>query len=216
MSLTVPVLDAATVLPVRDGDAGLEVLMLRRNLESGFVPGAYLFPGGAVDAADEDGGHDPFRVAAIRECFEEAGLLLARDASGAHPDTSDARFAAHRAAIAAGRESIQRVCASEGLTLAADELHPLSRWVTPEGAPRRYDTRFFVALAPPEQVPMHDDHEAIDHLWIRPADALARNERGDYELILPTLMSLRTLAEHDAATDVIASLLHPDVHPHRG
>lgn len=214
--MSVPILDAATVLAVRDGDAGVEVLMLRRNLESGFVPGAYLFPGGAVDAADADGGHDPFRVAAIRECFEEAGLLLARDASGAHPDTTDARFAAHRAAVAAGRESIQRVCASEGLTLAVDELHPLSRWVTPEGAPRRYDTRFFVVLAPSEQTPMHDDREAIDHLWIRPADALVRNARGDYELILPTLMSLRTLAEHDAATDVIASLLQADVHPHRG
>ena len=214
--MSVPILDAATVLPVRDGDTGLEVLMLRRNLESGFVPGAYLFPGGAVDAEDGDGGLDPFRVAAIRECFEEAGLLLARDATGAHPDTTDARFAAHRAAIAAGRESIQQLCASEGLTPAVDELHPLSRWVTPEGAPRRYDTRFFVVLAPLEQTPMHDDLEAIDHLWIRPADALDRNRRGDYELILPTLMSLRTLAEHDAATDVVASLLQADVHPHLG
>lgn len=214
--MTVPILDAATVLPVRDGDAGLEVLMLRRNLDSGFVPGAYLFPGGAVDAGDDDGAHDPFRVAAIRECFEEAGLLLARDAGGAHPDTAGARFAAHRDAVAAGRLSIQRVCASEGLTLAVDELHPLSRWVTPQGAPRRYDTRFFVALAPLQQAPMHDDREAVDHLWIRPGDALARNRRGGYELILPTLMSLRTLAEHDASGDLIASLLQRDVHPHLG
>lgn len=217
MTAPVPILDAATVLAVRDGARGLEVLMLLRNHASGFVPGAYVFPGGAVDPADVDGGRDPFRVAAIRETFEEAGLLLARDAAGAFPalDTADARFARHRRAIAEGRESIQRVCADEGLVLAVDELHPLSRWVTPEGAPRRYDTRFFIALAPDNQTPSHDGREAIDHLWIRPADALDRNADGDYELIHPTLMSLRTLADYDAASDVIAtSLLEPDVEPH--
>lgn len=201
----VPVLDAATVLPVRDGDAGVEVLMLRRNLDSGFVPGAYVFPGGAVDPSDHLAGADPFRVAAIRECFEECGLLFARDAAGDYPGDvpHDLRHA-----------PIQDVCRAHDLTMAPDALHPLSRWVTPAGAPRRYDTRFFVAVAPPGQTPRHDGREAIDHLWIRPADALDRNRRGDYELIHPTLMSLRTLAEFAAATDIVEALqrgVHPDL-----
>jgi 8-oxo-dGTP pyrophosphatase MutT (NUDIX family) len=201
----VPVLDAATVLPVRDGDGGLEVLMLLRNHDSGFVPGAYVFPGGAVDPSDSADGLDPFRVAAIRECFEECGLLLARDASGAYPSTVPRDGAA----------SIREVCAALGLTLAVDGLHALSRWVTPEGAPRRYDTRFYVALAPAGQTPWHDGREAIDHLWIRPADALDRNRDGDFELILPTLMSLRTLAEYAVAAEVVAAL-EGGVHPHLG
>ena len=194
-----PVRPAATVVLVRDGDEGPEVLMLRRNLSSIFVAGAYVFPGGALEPDDGDPEDmTAYKVAAIRECFEESGVLLAAGPGGrvlslADPDVA-ARFDRHRADVDAGRRAFADVCAEEGLTPLLDDLRYLSRWVTPEGAPRRYDTRFFVARAPDEQTPLHDDREAIESLWIRPADALARNRTGDFELILPTMETLASFA----------------------
>ncbi|MEM9714441.1 MAG: hypothetical protein AAGA17_19620, partial [Actinomycetota bacterium] len=171
----VQVRDAATVMLVRDGDDGLEVFMLRRNLDSAFVAGAYVFPGGAVDPEDADdplldelcvGRTDPdasrslgvergglaYWVAAIRESFEEAGVLLAHTPGGefvsfAESDVEE-RFADHRVAVDAGRVRLAEVCRAEGLTLAVAELHYFSHWITPKGPPRRYDTRFFVCRAP--------------------------------------------------------------------
>ena len=221
--------DAATVMLVRDGAAGLEVFMLRRNLNSDFVGGAYVFPGGAVDEADRhadlervsrgrsddqasnllgiDRGGLAFWVAAIRESFEEAGVLLATDASGAvvsfaDPEVAD-RFAIHRKAVDSGEKRLIEVCETEDLLLAVDQIHYFSHWITPEGAPRRYDTRFFVCAAPAEQVPLHDDRETIANVWIRPEDALSRHRSGDFDLILPTIKSLETLAQFDRAQDLL-------------
>src|SRR5207244_2201371 len=176
---------------VRDGAAGgMEVLMLRRNLNADFVGGAYVFPGGAVDEADRhadleavcegrsddqasvllgvDRGGLAFWVAAIRECFEEAGVLLAYGPDGEVMRLSDAaveaRFARHRAAVDSGERRLLDVCAEERLRLAVDGIHYFSHWITPEGAPRRYDTRFFVAAAPAEQAPLHDDREVVANL----------------------------------------------------
>lgn len=226
----VPVLDAATVMLLRDGPDGIEVCMMRRNPASGFVGGAHVFPGGAVDAADrspdaarscrglddamasrlagQPAGGLAFWVAAIRETFEEAGILLARDADGRPvsfglPDVA-ARFAGHRRAVDTGAATLVEVCRREDLTLDAGALSLFSRWVTPLGAPRRYDTRFFVAVAPDGQEARHDDRELVDTAWLTPAEALRRHRAGEIVLILPTERSLEALARFERAADVVA------------
>lgn len=223
--------DAATVMLVRDGTEGLEVFMLRRNLNSDFVGGAYVFPGGAVDDHDRhtnlepvcngrsdadasrqlgiDSGGLAFWVAAIRECFEEAGVLLARGADGKtisfdDPEL-DERFRLHRKAVDTSERRLVDICIEEELQLEVDAIYYFSHWITPEGAPRRYDTRFFVTRAPEGQVPLHDDREVIANLWIRPADALARHRAGEFDLIFPTMRSLMTLTRFDTAADVLAA-----------
>lgn len=224
--------DAATVMLVRDGPTGvLEVLMVQRNLRSDFVGGAHVFPGGAVDDADRvaameglcagggdgacsarlgvDKGGLALYVAAIRECFEEAGVLLARRPGDEHglsfsdPEAA-ARFVAHRASVHAGRP-LAEVLVEEGLVLDVDRLHYVSHWITPEGAPRRYDTRFFVAEAPPEQVPLHDERETVASVWISPDEALARHQKGEIDLILPTIRNLQELARHGCASELMAA-----------
>ncbi|MEZ5321345.1 MAG: NUDIX domain-containing protein [Microthrixaceae bacterium] len=224
----VPVRDAATVMLLRDGDAGVEVFMLRRNLDSDFVGGAYVFPGGAVDPSDGDPaveaisllsdsvaserlgldrGGLAYWVAAIRESFEEAGLLMALDDRGAivrfdSPDVED-RFTAYRRAVDSDERPLRDVVSVEHLVLATDRIHYFSRWITPLGAPRRYDTRFFVAIAPDAQTPLHDDREVIANLWIRPADALARHQAGEFDLIFPTVRSLEALVPFETASEVV-------------
>lgn len=224
--------DAATVLMVRNGDRGLEVAMLRRRLESIFARGAYVFPGGAVDDEDRDpqwatrcAGLDDaaacavlgtergglaFWVAAIRECFEEAGLLLAHGADGQVVDLSapdrGARFHGHRIAVDDGLIDLFDVCVAEDLHLPVGDLHYFSHWITPHGAPRRYDTRFFVARAPEHQTLSHDDGETIAALWVRPQDALDRNAAGDFELIHPTLRSLEILTNYPDADAVLSAV----------
>jgi len=236
--MTVPLRDAATVMLIRDsvdgaGGPAVEVCMLKRNLASEFVAGAYVFPGGSVDPADHGdaaeelcrglddvqasdmlgigSGGLAFWVAALRECFEEAGILLAlpRDAADGTQllDTTDpaerARFEAHRLEINEGRKGLLEVCREESLVLAADTVHYVSHWITPELAPRRYDTRFFVTAAPPGQVAHHDDGETIATIWVRPHDALARFEAGEIELLPPTVDNLGKLALHTSTQKVL-------------
>ncbi len=208
--------------------------MLRRNLASEFVAGAYVFPGGSVDPEDRepeveawcDGRTDAeasdvlgvasgglgFWVAALRECFEEAGVLLARSrrrtAGDALLDTRDpevaARFDAYRDQVNAGTVRILDVCRAEGLVLTVGRVAYVSHWITPELAPRRYDTRFFVAVAPEGQVARHDDGETIASTWVRPAEALERFEAGEIELLPPTIENLRSLAPHTSTDEVMA------------
>ena len=232
MADKVAVRDAATVIVVRDGDdGGLETFMLRRNVESEFVKGAYVFPGGAVDEADRhedlepicegktdaeasallgiDSGGLAYWVAAIRECFEEAGLLLAYGGDGKllrleDPDVVDS-FAAHRRAVDSGERRLVEVCAEEGLRLAVDSMHYFSHWITPEGQPRRYDTRFFVARAPEAQEALHDEVETIASVWITPADALARYQAGELDLMPPTMITLQQIGRFDRADDLLAA-----------
>ncbi len=229
---------AATVMVVRDGpwpDAPLEVLMLRRSLRADFVGGAHVFPGGAVDPSDGDAraeelcrgltdgaasatlgvpsGGLSYWVAAVRECFEEAGLLLVCGPGGETVTFSDpavaARFAAHRAAINARQRSFLEMCGAEGLRLAADSLHYFAHWITPEGAPRRYDTRFFVAAAPDGQRPAHDVDEPISDVWVRPADALERHRAGELELILPTIRNLQAIGRFETAAALLDAAAAP-------
>ena len=223
--------EAATVLLLRDGTDGLEVFMLRRNLNSDFVGGAHVFPGGAVDPADRhadldgicegrsdrdasqclglDQGGLSFWVAAIRESFEEAGVLLAYDTSGEIVDLDEEggrqRWAQHRHDVDSGARRLIEVCEAEGLRLAVDAMHYFGHWITPEGAPRRYDTRFFLAAAPSRQTPLHDDHEVIANEWLRPADGLARAKSGELTMLPPTIASLRAVARFATAAEALAA-----------
>jgi len=230
--------DAATIMLVRDaladGGPALEVCMLRRHLDSDFVGGAYVFPGGKVDdedrtaAAEEacasrsdaeasamlgvEAGGLAFWVAALRECFEEAGVLLAYQGEGVGDDAvvaSDpatlARLAAVRAALNAGEIPFLEACRQAGLRLATDRVHYFSHWITPEPAPKRYDTRFFVAALPAGQVPVHDDHETVDTVWVRPADALARAKAGEFDLIFPTMKNLEAIARFETSGALLAA-----------
>jgi 8-oxo-dGTP pyrophosphatase MutT (NUDIX family) len=227
----VPLRDAATVLLLRDGGDGLEVFMLRSNLNSDFVGGAYVFPGGAVDPGDRQAdleavcegrtdaeasarlglerGGLAFWVASVREAFEEAGVLLAYDERGdiVHLDHPDhvARWAEHRTAVDSGTRQLVDVCAQESVRLAVDGMHYFGHWITPVGSPRRYDTRFFVAAEPPGQTPLHDDHEVIANTWIRPADAIARTAAGELTMMPPTVASLRAIARFDTAAEALAA-----------
>ena len=197
---------------VRDGAEGLEVFMIRRSLSLVFAGGAHVFPGGAVDDADREMGGEAslaFKVAAVRECFEEAGFLLAVDGTGDvvrldDPTTAE-RFSAYRWAIASGDTSLAEMCATEGLRLDLDRMDYVSRWITPEGAPRRFDTRFFVCAAPERQTPLHDATETIAHEWVRPVDMLDRHTDGGVDLMLPTQRSLQWLHEHDSTHAVLAA-----------
>lgn len=229
----VAILPAATVLLVRDSDAGeLQVCLLRRNLQSTFVGGVSVFPGGAVEPADGhpallalcDGRTDAqasaalgiasgglaFWVAAIREAFEEAGLLPATWAHSGAPlhfsdDALAARFAAHRGAVDREERSLGDVLHEEGLRLDVGAMHYLSHWVTPPGRSRRYDTRFFLAQAPAGQRLAHDGREAIEGAWVRPADAIARQEAGELVMRPPTVWSLHQLAQSATAAEALAA-----------
>ena len=214
---------------VRDGTDGtgpVEVLMLRRSLASVFMAGAYVFPGGALDPADSgpdvaercegrtdadasavlgvDGGGLAYWVAAVRECFEEAGLLLAVDQTGELVSMADqataARFNEHRHGLMNGERTLPDICRMESLRLATDRMHYCSHWITPAGNPRRFDTRFFVAPAPTAQVALHDEGEAIANEWIRPVDALAR-----FEFIRPTKFSLEAIAPYATTAELLAA-----------
>jgi 8-oxo-dGTP pyrophosphatase MutT (NUDIX family) len=224
-----PVRDAATVMVVRDASAGgVEVLMLQRNRKAVFAGGAYVFPGGALDAGDSGAdlaarcrgrsdaeasallglraGGLAFFVAAVRECFEEAGILLAEREDGG-PLSRD-ELVGRRHALNAGTITFSDVCREESLLVASDRMEYFSHWITPFGAPRRFDTRFFVAEAPDGQVALHDAGETIASRWIRPGDALALHADGTFDLLLPTLENLAALDRHASAAALLAAARH--------
>lgn len=223
---------AATVTLVRDSSHGLEVLMLQRNFQSGFMPGMHVFPGGALDESDylEEtcalccGLDDPtasgilnlergglaYWIAAIRESFEEAGILLACDARGDMVGLSEPadieRFRAHRHALNTGEQEFGALMARENLRLAADQLIYFSHWITPVGAPRRYDTRFFIARAPDAQDALHDNLETIDHLWARAPVALEAHAKREFNMRTPTLKTLELFARYTSADELIEAM----------
>jgi 8-oxo-dGTP pyrophosphatase MutT (NUDIX family) len=184
---------AATCLLLRDGADGVEVLMLRRNPASVFVPNAHVFPGGAVEDADPDD-----RFAAVRETYEEAGLVVG--------DGPVERLAPFRSAVDHGELDFATLCREHGVTLRLEDLRPFGHWTTPLGAPRRYSTHFFVAPAPVDQVASHDGTEAVDGEWVGPQVALERFAAGEWELILPTERSLVFLTHFATTAEVLAHL----------
>ena len=154
-----------------------------------------------------------FWVAALRECFEEAGVLLAYpegvEAGGPLVDVSDPdlrhRLAGLRAQLNAGTVGFLDACRSEGLRLAVDRVHYFSHWITPEPAPKRYDTRFFVTALPPGQVPVHDDHETTATVWVQPGEALARAEAGEFDIIFPTIKNLEAISRFSTSAELLAA-----------
>jgi 8-oxo-dGTP pyrophosphatase MutT (NUDIX family) len=201
--------------------------MLRRNESSSFMPGVFVFPGGAVDTDDgdtdiafgmDDGvassrlsveqGGLAYYVAALRELFEEAGLLIACTGEGDEVlfvDPSDLeRLGEERRALNAGELRFVEMMRKRRLRVNLQGVAYLAHWITPEGLSRRYDTRFFVALTPSAQLATHDAGETIAARWIRPADALSAHDRGDMEIMLPTRQSLEAIVHFNEAREVIA------------
>lgn len=226
-----PPVAAATVILTRPAPAGShpwECFMIRRPVGSEFAADVYVFPGGKVDSADADPGLVPFcrthpgvqiegeaqhsawrmlRVAAIRELFEEIGVLIAtRGESVVRVDGRDAdRFAAYRREVHAGRLTMRELAEREGLTYPLDGLHAIARWITPETLPRRFDTLFLVAMLPDGQEPDAHAHETVEGLWIAPAEALRRFHAGDFPLVFATERNLAHLAGHGSVEGLIAS-----------
>ncbi|MCS5674369.1 MAG: NUDIX domain-containing protein [Acidimicrobiales bacterium] len=228
---SIAIRSAATVLILADRP-DLQVLMLKRNARSIFVGDMWVFPGGAVDPEDGtpeadavvegltdtqaskslgiDKGGVAFWVAALRETFEEAGILLARTPGDDRlvdlsPSDTEERFATYRAGVNAGEVDFVSMVREQGLVLDGSGVHYVSRWVTPLGAPRRYDTRFFVTAMPEGQQALHDDDEAVHHEWIRPAEALALNESDEMLMMTPTVSMLNRLCRFRDAAEAITA-----------
>lgn len=223
---TSPAVPAATVLLVRDGTQGLEVLMIERHAAIGFAGGALVFPGGKVEAADGDprwldhadglDGLDDLeraaRVAAIREAYEEVGMVLARRAGVmAGGDLAEA-LSSHRSAIETDASLFLPLIAGAGLRLAADCLSRFARWIPPEGLHKRFDTFFWIAAVPETQTALEDGSEATDAIWTTPAAALAALAAGTRKIIFPTARNLELLGvSPDCASAIAAARSRPAV-----
>ena len=228
---------AATVVLTRQAAEGIEVFMIQRPGRGDF-PNLHVFPGGKVDAADQvpefcegideaaadralgvAGGGLRYWVAAIRECFEECGVLLATAAGRPAIDgrESQRRFAAYRAMLIDGRLDLASLCAREGLRLTCDEMLYFSHWLTPEAAPRRFDTRFFVASMPTSQNTLAHETETQHSCWIRPAEAMRLCEAGEWQMIAPTITTLQMIEPHadcEALLDAVREEAHlPELTP---
>lgn len=213
---------AATVLLMRDGPRGLEVFMVERHREIDFAGGALVFPGGRLDDADGDPellahcagakglGADAvaLRLCGIRETFEEAGILLARDRETATP-IGGSRIAElrrrYRTALHDGEITLQDIVFNEGLVLACDEMTLFAHWVTPRIRPKRFDTMFYLAAAPADQLASHDEIENVDSLWITPRQAVADADAGLRTLVFVTRFNLLKLAESDNVAAAMAA-----------
>ncbi|WFU38132.1 NUDIX hydrolase [Bradyrhizobium sp. CB82] len=212
---------ASTILLLRDGAKEVEVFMMVRHHQIEFNSGALVFPGGSVDAGDKEiiaraelysGGEGlsdsdlGFRIAAIRETFEESGILLARERGSAAP--VDAKRAgaiadAHRVALNEHKISFLSILSDNGLQLALDALLPYAHWITPEGMPKRFDTWFFLAAAPPDQLGAHDGRESTDSIWVSPREAVEGGESGRFKLPFPTTRNLIRLAKQPSVTSAL-------------
>lgn len=197
---------SATIMLLRDGAAGLEVFMVVRHHKIDSFSGALVFPGGKVDKGDThdsvraridgaDGLDDrefSMRVAAIREAYEECGVLLAREErTGNLVNAARLReMEPMRDALNKSEVDIGTLLDRGGLRLAADLLTPFAHWITPNLMPKRFDTNFYLAAAPSDHLAVHDGSESVDSVWIRPVDAMAENEAGTKTIIFPTRMNV--------------------------
>jgi 8-oxo-dGTP pyrophosphatase MutT (NUDIX family) len=229
-----PTRDAATIVLLRDGEPGLEAYLLRRVASMAFAAGMHVFPGGRVDPADTAAHADWFGTspqdwsrplsaepplghglvcAAVRETFEESGVLLAGAGPDEVVDVAGPEWEAERIALLERRESLSSLLERRGLGLRADLLRPWAHWITPELEPRRYDTRFFVAALPPGQATRHVGGEADETFWITPPEAVARFERDELAMMPPTIATLRELSEYATAAEVLAAATDRDISP---
>jgi recombination protein RecT len=195
----VPTRPAATVLLLRDAPAGFEVLMTRRSTTASFAPGVYVLAHAiSTRRPGQSDLHLTQAIAAIRESFEELGVLLARHADGRHASTADVEGLDRSAPFAAQM-------AARGLTLASDEVYVLAHWITDRDMPRRFDVPFLVARMPDGQEPVADEAEQFEPCWVRPADALARHAAGNFLMIFPTIRTLERLQRHESVDAVLAA-----------
>lgn len=211
---------------LRDGADGPEVYVIRRHDALAFAGGATVFPGGRIDPADHDPGWSDLcpgtgadrssRVAAIRETFEECGLLLARPAGGG-PLLDEAAANGVRTRSGWGGEPgsppFLDQMHREGLELAADRLLPFARWQTPEWVHRRFDTLFFLAAAPPGRTASFDRREAVEGLWATPRALLARADAGSIRLVFATRMNLMRLTAFGSVADALAAAGRHPIQP---
>jgi 8-oxo-dGTP pyrophosphatase MutT (NUDIX family) len=223
---------ASTVLLLRDSKTAsvdgnsrneIEVFMMVRHHQIEFNSGALVFPGGSVDKNDREiaanaalysggAGLDAdalgFRIAAIRETFEESGILLARPQGAQAQALVDAKRASeiaatHRAELNEGKITFLKVLTDNGMLLALDALMPYAHWITPEGMPKRFDTWFFLAAAPPDQLGAHDGKESTDSIWVSPREALEGGDNGRFKLPFPTTRNLIRLGKQGSVRDAL-------------
>jgi 8-oxo-dGTP pyrophosphatase MutT (NUDIX family) len=218
---------AATVILLRDGSISPQVLMTERHSSSAFLPDMYVFPGGRVEDRDHELAdrvtgvtpadatrlveHVPpnsaqaFFVAAIRETFEESGILLARRRGKESLLEADEveEIAPYRLRLQAGKTGFRQIVERFDLELAADRLAVHAHWITPESSPKRFDTVFFTALSPDNQTARHDGVETTDHIWIRPEDALEQMHQGKRRIVFPTALNLETLCRFGCAAEAL-------------
>jgi 8-oxo-dGTP pyrophosphatase MutT (NUDIX family) len=208
---------AATALIVRTAPTGLEAFMVQRHRRSGFLPNAWVFPGGKVDDGDRlhghprvagrialtglsDSGSAAYGIAAVRESFEEAGIWI----GSGEPSADD------RAGLIRGDTGIARILEERGATISLDRLHPWSWWITPLAEPKRFDTRFLIAIAE-NGAGHHDDQETVDSRWVNPREVLADHDLQAFPLAPPTWWTLRELARHPTAEAAFAAAATPAV-----
>ncbi len=200
---------AATVLMLRDGPDGMEVFMVKRHHKIDFATGALVFPGGSADPGDasdvvrkrSDGGADlseealRFRIASVREAFEETGLLLCRKADAPEVLEADECEALHhyRKKLEANELDFGQFLEAENLIACLDRLAHFAHWITPAGMPKRFDTHFYVARTPTRQLAKHDGSENVDSVWITPAAACEAADKGEYTIIFPTRVNIEKL-----------------------
>lgn len=210
----VPAVPAATLLLTRDSAEGIEVLLATRHTAAGFAAGAAVFPGGKLDADDyrrakADRAGDPYRIAAIRETFEESGILLARRVNtGAMLSGADL---ADLVSQQPGPEDFGTFVDRASLALATDLLVPFAHWITPVDQPKRYDTRFFLAVAPPGQTARHDGHEAVEVHWLTPAGAIAAARKGRIKLVMATRLNLLKLGRSKTVTGALEAARRSEI-----
>ncbi len=224
---------AATIALMRDGASGLEILLLKRNRSAGFVPGAYVFPGGRVDTADADdeivarvdgldgptadrrlslpSGDPPalaYYLAAVREAFEETGILVGHDSEGVAPATAaqDPAVDALRDDLMEDRMGFAAVLDRLACRIDGPALEYIAHWITPEVEPRRFDTRFFAAKVPVEAQVIVDPREMSDAVWLNPAEALGRYDRGAFPMVFPTIKTLEQMAEFSSVDEALTDL----------
>ncbi len=219
-----------------------EVLLVLRNLKTRFVPGSYVFPGGCLDredaapdmehfftGVDRKKAHALFPdmsspdkatgiwVAGIRETFEEAGMLMAYQKDNTlvaiNSDHLAEKFRSYRQRLRKGLISLKTILLNEGLTLATDRLHYFSHWITPELLPLRYDVRFFLAEAPPNQTAIHDGIELTGHIWITPQQALEAFKHKSLDMVVPTLVTIEELTGYKTIDDAIESTRRKEIRP---
>ena len=223
-----PAVAASTIVLVRDAPAGVEVLMVVRHHQIDFASGALVFPGGKVDAQDESAAslaragagamnsvQTALRVAAIREAYEESGILLARHASsGAELNAVElTRLAPQRRLVHDGELPFADLLLAEKLELAIDELAHFAHWITPEMMPKRFDTHFYVARVPPDQIAAHDGRESVDSIWLTAASAIEDAKQKKRTVIFPTLRNLEKLAHFNTVDALLAATRSTPVVP---